>query len=118
MTDHDENSPPRFSDSELVKLRADFQTYKKEQAEKWDCFSRIVERNVDATKRLTESIDSVAASTEGIVKLYQDIQGAARIGTSVQRFLTWLLKFGAYGAFIVSVVLYVVNKFSHGGPGH
>lgn len=99
-----DNEAPRFSDAELVQLRKDFDEHKKEQYRKWSDLAETVEQNTKATERLAESV-------EGVVRLYADIQSTVRVGTGVQRFLTWLLKLGAAGAAIAAGLLYVLNKF-------
>lgn len=92
-----------MSDTELAKLREEFEQHKREQERRWEQLAAMVEKNTRATERL-------AKSTEGVVRLYSDIQGAARVGVSVRKLMTWLISLGAGGAALASAILYILEK--------
>jgi hypothetical protein len=115
---------PRFSDSELIQLRQEFEEHKEEQErcwerqeERWEQLAVMVEQNTQTTRELAESVCKIADSTAGVVRVYDDVQSAARIGGALQRFLLWLGKWGAIGTGAVVVVRWVLHNFPPPGPG-
>ena len=109
---------------ELVMLREEFEHHKLEQErywewqeERWMQLADMVEQNTQTTRDLAESVQSIAESTAGVVRLYEDVNAAARIGGGVQRFVLWVGKWGTIGAAIAYGVSWVVRHFMppHGG---
>lgn len=105
---------PRFSDQQLTELRVDFDQHKDEQERRWGQLAAMVEENTEAVKRIADAVECQAESTAGIVQLYQDLQGAARIGVGLRKFMTWLVGLGSAGIAIAAAISYVLKKF--GGP--
>jgi len=101
---------PRFSDVELTRLREEFESHRDRQEDRWEQLALMVEQNTEATRAVALSIESIALSTEGVVKLYRDFQGAARVGLGVRRFIAWLIALGAGGATIAAAILYFMDK--------
>jgi len=101
---------PRFSDVELTRLREEFESHRDRQEQRWEQLALMVEQNTEATRAVAISVKSIARSTEGVVQLYRDFQGAARVGIGVRRFIAWLLALGAGGAAIAAGIMYVLGK--------
>ena len=121
----DDPSEGRFSDRELLRLRADFTEHAArfdshvirydehmiefrrhvvEEERKWGQLATMVHENTQATERIAEAIEKQAASTEGVVQLYRDAQGTIRTGRGVTRFTLWLASLGAVGAAVAAVI--------------
>lgn len=107
----------RFSDSELFKLRAEFEQHQILQEARWEKLAVMVEQSNTATRELAESVRSIADSTSGIVRVYEDVQGAARVGRAVQAFLLWLAKWGTIGVALAAGVRWALGSYLSGPPG-
>lgn len=101
----------RFSDAELIELRREFEEHREEQEEKWEQMALMVEANTQTTREIAESVKTVAESTAGVVKLYEDVHAAARVGAAVQRFIVWVAKWGTLGAGMAYGLSWVVRHF-------
>lgn len=116
-----EDTMPRFSDAQLAELcedfeqhKEDFELHKIEQDHRWDQLALMVESNTEATSRIADAVEKQAESTAGIVQLYKDLQGAARVGVGLKKFLAWLVALGTAGAAIAAAITYVLNSFTAG----
>lgn len=101
----------RFSDGELRQLRREFEEHRELQDERWEQLALMVEANTQTTREIAESVRSVAESTAGVVKLYEDVGAAARVGAAVQRFVLWVAKWGTLGAGTAYGLSWVVRHF-------
>lgn len=90
-----------------------FEQHELREDEKFDKLIDAQSTNTDAISKLTDSVSSLVDDTGAIIKLHKDFQGAARIGTGVQSFMLWLLKWGAIGTGTVTALTYVINHFKH-----
>lgn len=115
---------PRFSDEQLIQLRNEFEEHKEEQErcwerqeERWEQLAVMVEQNTQTTRELAESVCKIADSTAGVVRVYDDVQSAARVGGALQRFLVWLGKWGAIGTGAVVAVRWILHNFPPPGSG-
>lgn len=111
------NEMPRFSDEQLIELRQDFEQHKEEQEHRWEQLAEMVEQNTRATERIAEAVEKQAESTAGVVQLYTDFRGAARIGVGLQKFLAWLIALGTFGAAVAAAITYIIDKFMPGSAG-
>lgn len=57
------------------------------------------------------SIANLKNDTSDIIKLYKNVQGAARVGVGVQNFLLWVAKFGIVGTAAVALSKFVAKHF-------
>lgn len=101
---------PRFSDVELTRLREEFESHRDRQEERWGQLALMVEQNTEATRAVAVSVESIARSTDGVVQLYRDFQGAARVGIGVRRCIAWLIALGTGGAAIAAAIMYFLDK--------
>jgi response regulator of citrate/malate metabolism len=90
---------------------ARFEKHEKEESDKFDKLINAQQENTDAISELTKSVSSLVDDTSSIIQLHKDFQGAARVGRGVQGFLVWCLKWGAIGTGVVTVILWIVDKF-------
>lgn len=102
----------RFSDGELRQLRREFEEHRELQDERWEQLALMVEANTQTTREIAESVKSVADSTAGVVKLYEDVGAAARVGAAVQRFVLWVAKWGTIGAGVAVGLSWLVRHFT------
>lgn len=114
--DHDDMA--RFSDEQLVQLREEFEQHKEEQAQcweqqeqRWEQLAIMVEQNTQTTRELAESVRVVAESTAGIVRIYEDVNAAARVGGALQRFILWIAKWGTIGTGLALGLQWIVRHF-------
>ena len=94
----------RADDDSLEQLRADFEEHRKEN-------QQAMRDLIAATQANTEAVQKIAESTAGVVQLYADIQGAARVGIALQNFTIWLAKWGVVGASAATVLNYGYDFF-------
>lgn len=106
----------RFSDEQLTRLREDFNAHKEEQDARWGQALQLIEANNQTTAELAKTVQSLAESTQGIVQLYADVKGAARVGTAVQGFLFWVAKWGTLGGLLYAAADSLIDHFTRGGP--
>ena len=52
---------------------------------------------IDAQKESTRAITDLAKATEGVIEVYNSVNGAITVGKQVQRFGLWLLKWPVIG---------------------
>jgi hypothetical protein len=102
---------PRFSDAELTRLREEFEAHRELQEERWEQLAMMVEQNTQTTREIAESVRAVADSTAGVVRLYEDIHAAARVGAGLQRFILWVAKWGTVGTGVAFGLDWVVRHF-------
>lgn len=100
---------PRFSDQQLVQLREDFNQFKREQQQQADALS-------EALREQAAAIADLAQSTAGVVQLYSDMQAATRLGSGVQAFLLWCVKWGVITSGLAYGVRWLLEHFTP--PGH
>lgn len=94
-----------LSADDLAQLQKEFEDHRKDQNTQMQCLMDLTEENTRAVKELTES-------TQGVVTLYNDLQGAARVGIALQHFVVYLGKLGVFGALLGGMVLALINHFS------
>lgn len=107
-----ENNERRFADSELIQLRKDFEQHEREQETSLGLLADMVRENTKAVDRIAEAVKEQTESTAGVVQLYNDIKGSARVGMGVQKFIAWLASLGVIGAALGAAVLYLLDHFA------
>ena len=90
-----------------------FEKHEQEESDKFDKLINAQQENTDAISELTKSVSSLVDDTSSIIQLHKDFQGAARVGRGVQDFMIWCLKWGAIGTGVVTIMSWVIQKFSH-----
>jgi hypothetical protein len=93
------------SQEDITKIKKDVDELRAENDARWMAMLACQENSTKAIKDLTES-------TQGIVDLYSDLQGAARVGIAVQRGAIYLTKFGVAGTMAAGALMYIVHEFS------
>jgi len=97
----------RFSDARLAELER--KLYEHDALEvKWRAEDSAKQADIDkrldklfeAQKQNTQDISMLIKETAFVIQLSKDIHGSARIGAGVQRFFFWIIKWGAVGAFL------------------
>lgn len=59
--------------------------------------AKCVGELIDAQKQSTRAITDLAKATEGVVEVYNNVNGAVKVGVMVQKFGLWLIKWGVLG---------------------
>jgi len=108
----------RFADAELTQLRHELDVHltrfediqraeaawKRENSEQIKAMiAQMHENNVLMRDHIEQ--------TAGVLKLYQDFQGAARLGASGQRFMLWLVKWPAIAAIVITAISFITKHF-------
>lgn len=104
MPPENDGDTMRFSDSQLVQLRQDFDEHKADNEARWERQEARWEEMLEMVGANTRATTSLAESTRGVVQLYADVQGTVRIGAAVQRFCGWALRWGSVGVVIATGV--------------
>lgn len=94
----------RFEDEDLSTLHKYVVEHIQECNDDKRALNMQFERLVMAQEENTRSVRELTDETRGVVQLHRDIQGAARIGTTLQNFAIWLAKWGAVGAAAAAAV--------------
>lgn len=92
-----QNKSVRFSDEKLEQLHQEFKAHIHECKESKEQYKKQFEVLISAQQKNTDEISILIKETRGIIQLHQDIQGAARIGKSLQEFGLRLAKWGTVG---------------------
>jgi hypothetical protein len=90
-----------------------FEQHELDEGEKFDKLIKAQQANTDAIAVLTESVSSLVDDTSSIIKIHKDFQGAVRVGSGVQNFMLWLMKWGVIGAGLATLVMWVIDHFQN-----
>ena len=104
-----------ISDELSVELKDHINRFEQHELDEIERFDKLIDaqqKNTDAISELTESVASVVKGTSSIIQLHKDFQGAARVGSGVQGFMIWVLKWGAIGAGIVAGMNWAIEHFT------
>jgi len=97
----------RYSDERLAELERKFdahdakeRSWRDEDSAKQADIDKRLDKLFEAQKQNTTDISMLIKETAFVIQLSKDIHGSARIGAGVQRFFFWIIKWGAIGAFL------------------
>ena len=90
-----------------------FEQHEQEESDKFNKLITAQQVNTEAISSLTDSVSSLVQDTSEVIQLHKDIQGAARVGKSVQGFMIWCLKWGAIGTGVATAVHLVIDHFKN-----
>ena len=97
--------------SDLDRIWDGLNEHRKEHDERWGEVKELLDSNLQAQRQNAESIKELKQNTEGVVQLYNDLQGAARVGLGLQKFTVWLAKWGTGGTILAASIHYIVDIF-------
>lgn len=100
----------RFSDEKLNTFYNDFKEHRARCEERFDECDDLVRDFIEIQKANTKAISDLTEETRAVVQLHKDFQGAARLGTSLQKFIIWLGKWGAIGIGLATALTFIANK--------
>lgn len=101
-------------DSQVERLNDHLERFEDHEAEDHKKFQRLLEaqqKNTDALSDLTESVSYVVEGTASLIRLHKDFQGAARLGSGMQKFMLWMLKWGIVGTGVVAGIRWISEHF-------
>ena len=108
-----------MAEEDLKQLRQDFEEHREEGNAKWACILEATERNCTALEKMTVSaelnnaaLEELTKNTAGVVQVYSDLQGAARVGIALQKAVVWLSKWGVLGSIAAAALTFLVDHFS------
>lgn len=87
----------RFSDERLSSFYREFREHVEDYKAQRAADAIVFRELIDSQAALTREVSFLVESTKGVVSLYDDIQGAVRIGSAAQRFGTWIIKWPLIG---------------------
>lgn len=96
-------------DEEALKVKMD--QYIKLSEDRAALTHEKIEFLVECQKQNAEAIGRLKRDTEDIINIYNNIQGASRVGVAVQNFLLWLAKFGVIGTGIAALIKLISKNF-------
>jgi hypothetical protein len=107
----------------ILQMCDDFENYKKShddtkefQQKFYQEFINHCETEAERSVMILQKIESLDESTKDVVKLHRDIQGAASVGMTVQKFIVWVGKFGAIGVGLAWLVQALSDYFCKHPP--
>lgn len=103
----------RFSDEKLYEFHKEFRAHVDRCEKRFNDGDAQFNELLTAQKNNTDAITALIEETRGIVELHRDLQGATRVGMSLQKFILWLTKWGAIGvglATLLSLVLKLIEQ--------
>ena len=90
---------------EMILLRLDAHEERLEAGE------RRFEELIQCSRENTAAVTELVEETRDIIKLYRDAQGAMEIGTALQRFGLWCLKWGAiFGGVVAAIKIWAGHE--------
>ena len=118
-----EDSKVRCTDEKLFQLCEKFdlhvERFDEHEAHEEAKFLRLIEaqqNNTQAISELTTQVSALVTDTRDIVQLHKDLQGAARVGSGIQRFILWCMKWGGIIGGLGAALHYLVEQFSKHPP--
>lgn len=79
--------------------------------ERLEAGERRFEELIRCSRENTAAVNELVEETRDIIKLYRDAQGAIQIGSVLQRFGIWCLKWGAiFGGFFAALKFWVGHE--------
>jgi len=102
-----------ISEERLTQLVERFEQHEREEEEYRIFLFKAQENNTAAIAEITKNVAHVIEETRAIVQLHKDLQGTIRVGSALQRFMFWLLKWGTIGVAIIATLKWLVERFSH-----
>jgi hypothetical protein len=113
----------RCTDEKLFQLCKDFEEHKerfeKHEQRETATFGRILDAQHENTKaigNLTGQITSLVTETRASVQLTRDLEGITRVGSGVQRFAIWCLKWGGILGGLGVGISWIIDHFSKHPP--
>ncbi len=98
--------------SDLERIWDSLSAHREEHDARWREVEGALKQNLQAQENNAKSIEELKQNTEGVVQLYNDLQGAARVGLGLQKFTLWLAKWGTGGTILAAAIHYLVEMFS------
>jgi hypothetical protein len=115
---------PRCTDEKLFQLCKDFAEHKerfdRHEERETATFARILDaqhENTTAIGELTGQISSLVTETRASVQLTRDLEGITRVGSSVQKFAIWCMKWGGILGGLGVGISWLIDHFSKLPPG-
>ena len=104
----------RFSDEKLFEFHSEFRQHVERCEKRFNDGDEQFLALIEAQKRNTDAITALVEETRGIVELHRDLQGATRVGMSLQKFIVWLTKWGAIGVGLATLLGWFLKLIEQG----
>lgn len=66
-------------------------------------------------EELTENVAKLTANTSGMIQIYQDVQGAARLGNMVKKAVLWTIGIPVVGSGFLNLYQWIIEYIKPGG---
>jgi len=103
------------TNGQFDKLEATFSEYKKGSESSFSAihghFTRINEDLIKAMEDNSKKSEEIKKSVSSLIDLERNIKGTFIVGSAVQKFMLWIVKWGFIGAGIAAGMMWVVDKF-------
>ena len=99
----------------LERFESHLERFEQHEINEEQNFNKLVKTqlmNTDAISSIATSVQELVDDTKSIVQLHKDFQGAARLGNGLQKFLIWVLKWGAIGTGVATTIVWVTEHFN------
>ena len=113
----------RCTDEKLFQLCEKFdrhvERFDEHESREEEKFNRLIEaqqNNTQAISELTGQVSALVTDTRDIVQLHKDFRGAARVGSGIQGFVLWCMKWGGIIGGLGAALHYLVEHFSKHPP--
>ena len=100
----------RFSDEKLDEFYDDFKAHRERCEMRFEECDDLVIDLIELQKKNAEAIQQLTEETREVVQLHKDFQGAARVGTSIQRLVLWFGKWGTLGVGIATAITWGADR--------
>ena len=118
-----ENYPPhkrRKSDKIVDEIHSQMMAYHKVNDYRMeqivasiDKLEKVVTENVLTMTELKADLVELKKDSKGVIELHKDLKSTIKIGSAAQKFMFWLLKWGAIGTALYAACSWVFTQVSH-----
>lgn len=109
-----------LSGIDVQQLKIEFEKSKTENEERWgQCIDNInknanmILENIDTNKRIADSLARLENDTKGVVNLFDDFKGTARIGMAARKIVLTLAGTSAAVASIYYYIKHLLDKLAN-----
>lgn len=104
-----QNKDMRFSDEMLTQFKDEFTAHIEKYEERIKTDDARFGSIIDLQHQNAEAIKTLIDETRDVVRIHRDLQGVARVGIGLQKFMVWCLKFGFIGGGVAAIVAWVIH---------
>jgi hypothetical protein len=99
----------------ITELYQRLDDHDKQLNEYGEAFSKLINAqhgSAVAINQLALSMTELTNDTRSIVQLHKDLKGTVRVGSGIQLFILWCMKWGVIGVGVATGISWVVEHFN------